>query len=116
MASKEEVLDLYTRIIRGQEVDPVTLQAAKALGRHYGIDTPSDEPQGGDVIIVDDIDLSVCRQLAGDALSTALSNENKIFFEDDRPGLKAAYSTGVKAMYSQFMELLSEAEKYPATN
>ena len=57
IASKEEVLELYTRVIRGEEVDNATIQAAKALARHYGIDAPGNDPDydSGTVIIIDDI-------------------------------------------------------------
>ena len=54
IASKEEVLELYTRIIRGESVDGVTLQAAKALARYYGLDSPVSEGVR-DVVIIDNV-------------------------------------------------------------
>ena len=115
MASKEEVLDLYTRIIRGEEVPPATLQAAKAMARHYGIDTPSDEPQGGDVIIVDDIDLAVCRELFEKACRTSHRKVDKVI-PVGNPSLAAAFQSGVQTVYHEYIELLKAAEKYPDTD
>ena len=112
MASKEEVLDLYTRIIRGEEVDSVTLQAAKALARHYGIDTPSDEPQCGDVIIVDDIGRSSKlrdERILQKAVKTALEGA------DDYAGGDSvkfsAYCDGVNALHSIYAAALKATEK-----
>ena len=71
IASKKEVLELYTRIIRGETVDGVTLQAAKALARHYGIDSPGNDPADNSdaVVIVDHIAPWNCEILFDKAVS-----------------------------------------------
>lgn len=77
IASKEEVLELYTRVIRGEEVDSATIQAAKALARHYGIDAPGNDPDydGGTVIIVDDIPDTAIKSVAENAVSDDIHND-----------------------------------------
>lgn len=59
IADKKEILEFFTMVMRGENPEGVTantFKAAELMGKYYGLfKGPSDDEQGGDVIIVDDI-------------------------------------------------------------